>query len=75
MALFFLFREQYQRSINNASEVQSEIDILLAVNIISAAQLWLCVYDGITWLNNQMMYSVSGCYTQQISISGEDGLI
>lgn len=50
-----IFREQYQRSINNASKVQFEIDILLAVYI-----MWLVSYSSvsmkeITWLNNQKL--------------------
>ena len=34
-----IFWEQYHRSINNVSKVQSEIDILLAVNIVPGCLL------------------------------------
>lgn len=38
-----IFREQYQWLINNASKVQFEIDILLAVNI-----MWLLSYSSLS---------------------------
>lgn len=38
-----IFREQYQWSINNASQVQFEIDIQLAVNI-----MWLASYSTVS---------------------------